>query len=147
MSNAPAIVQAIAGGVLLGGAAGLLYLLRGRVAGIGGIFGGAITAHTADGREGRAHRLWFLLGLLLAGFGAARVAPSSFGTTGTPLVLVAIAGLLVGFGMQRGSGCTSGHGVCGIARLSKRSIVATLTFMATGFATVFVTHHLLGGPR
>ncbi len=142
---APAIVRAVTGGALLGGAAGLLFLLRGRVAGIGGIFNGAIAARSADGREGRAHRLWFLAGLLLAGLVTAQVTPSSFGGTGTPLVLVAIAGLLVGFGMQRGSGCTSGHGVCGVARLSKRSIVATLTFMATGALTVFVLHHW--GPR
>jgi len=140
-------LPAIVGGALLGGAAGLLYLLRGRVAGIGGIFGGAIATQSVDGREGRAHRLFFLLGLLLAGFGAARVAPSSLGAPSTPLLVVAIAGLFVGFGMQRGSGCTSGHGVCGLARFSTRSLVATLTFMATGFATVFVTHHLLGGAR
>ncbi len=142
------VLPAIAGGALLGSAAGLLYLLRGRVAGIGGIFGGAIAARTSDGRDGRAHRLWFLLGLLLAGFAGARLSPASFGAVNAPLVVVGAAGLLVGFGMQRGSGCTSGHGVCGLARLSTRSIVATLTFMVTGALTVFLTHHLLlGGAR
>jgi uncharacterized membrane protein YedE/YeeE len=138
------VLPAILGGALLGGAAGALFLLRGRVAGIGGIFGGALAG--GEG-EDRAHRLWFLLGLLLAGLVAARVAPPAFGPTGTPLAVVAIAGLLVGFGMQRGSGCTSGHGVCGLARLSTRSLVATLTFMATGMLTVWLTHHLWGGLR
>jgi uncharacterized membrane protein YedE/YeeE len=140
-------LSAILGGALMGSAAGLLYLLRGRVAGIGGIFGGAIAAHTPDGRAGRAHRLWFLLGLLLAGFVVARISPPSFGQQGAPLVVVGLAGLLVGFGMQRGSGCTSGHGICGLGRLSTRSLLATLTFMATGAVTVLVTHHWLGGSR
>jgi len=140
-------LPAIAGGALLGSAAGLLYWLRGRVAGVGGIFGGAIAARASDGAAGRAHRLWFLLGLLLAGFGAARLSPTSFGSPGAPLLVVGAAGLLVGFGMQRGSGCTSGHGICGLGRLSTRSLAATLTFMATGAITVYVTHHVLGGSR
>ncbi|WGL61661.1 YeeE/YedE family protein [Pseudomonas sp. CW003PS] len=133
--------SALAGGALIGLAAALFALLNGRVAGISGLLGSLLQR----GAEGRGEKAAFLVGLLLApllwGFFAAL--PSIHFETGS-LGLV-VAGLLVGIGTRYGSGCTSGHGVCGISRLSPRSLVATLCFMATGFATVFVLRHLLGG--
>jgi uncharacterized membrane protein YedE/YeeE len=133
--------SALLGGALIGTAASLLLLLSGRVAGISGILGGAAGAPAGD----RAWRLAFLVGLPL---GAAAVGLLRGGLplaiSASPGALVA-AGLLVGFGTQLGSGCTSGHGVCGMARGSARSIAATLVFMATGAATVFVVRHGLGG--
>lgn len=130
------------GGVLIGAAAVMLMGALGRIAGISGIAGGLIRRGTAD----RRWRLAFVLGLLAAplllwllhgdsGIGAPRVG----------LVWMALAGLLVGFGTGIGSGCTSGHGVCGIARLSPRSLLATAVFMGFGIATVYVVRHLLGG--
>lgn len=129
-----------AGGLLIGLAAVILLLGIGRVAGVSGILGAATFAGPRDG-----WRLAFLLGLPL---GAAVVATLR---SGAPIDIdtgragLVVAGLLVGFGTQLGSGCTSGHGVCGIARGSGRSIAATLVFMATGFATVYVVRHLAGG--
>ena len=119
---------ALAGGILLGIASAAFILLNGRVLGISGIVGGLLAPRRAD----IGWRLSFLLGLLLA--------PTAL-TAGT-LPLIA-AGLLVGFGTRYGSGCTSGHGVCGLSRLSPRSLVATLAFMAAGFATVFVIRHVI----
>ncbi len=135
------MVTEILGGVLLGGSAGVLMLARGRVAGVGGMLGGLVTARAPAGRD-LDHRLAFLLGLVLAGAIAAIVHPTALGPARIPLAAVALGGVLVGWGVARGNGCTSGHGVCGIARLSTRSIVATLTFMATGALTVLATHHL-----
>jgi len=129
------MIAAVAGGVLIGASAGAWMLGRERIAGIGGMVS-ALARNEADGE--RAQRALFLVGLALAGFVAAMVHPSSFGKPTVALPFVALAGLLVGFGVERGSGCTSGHGVCGISRLSKRSIAATLTFMATGAVTVWV---------
>jgi uncharacterized membrane protein YedE/YeeE len=129
----------LAGGLLLGGAAALFILLNGRVLGISGILGGLLRPLAGD----TGWRVAFLAGLLLAptvwALFATPVAPR---IAAGPLLLVA-AGLLVGWGTRHGSGCTSGHGVCGIARLSPRSLAATLAFMATGFAAVFVLRHLL----
>jgi uncharacterized membrane protein YedE/YeeE len=134
--------SALLGGALIGLAASALLLANGAVAGISGIFGGVLRRAAPE----RAARLWFLAGLLGAGAVARLVYPSAFETSFRASLPVALAaGVLVGFGTQRGGGCTSGHGVCGISRLSIRSIVATLTFMATGFATVFVARHVLGG--
>lgn len=133
--------SALAGGALIGLAAALFALANGRIAGISGLLGSLLQA----GGEGRGEKALFLLGLLLApllwGLFAAlpRVELQSGG-----LGLV-VAGLLVGIGSRYGSGCTSGHGVCGLARLSPRSLLATLCFMASGFATVFVLRHLPGG--
>ncbi|MDH0727325.1 YeeE/YedE family protein [Stutzerimonas stutzeri] len=132
---------ALAGGVLIGAAASLFVLLNGRIAGISGLLASLLE----PGAEGRGEKLLFLLGLLLAPllwvlFGRLPVLEFQSGWFG-----LLIAGLLVGVGTRYGSGCTSGHGVCGISRLSPRSIVATLAFMAAGFATVFVLRHLLGG--
>lgn len=134
-------IPALIGGALIGLAASILLLFHGKVAGISGIFGGLVT-NAAD----RGFRLSFLGGLVFAGVLARVVVPSSFATTWSASLPVAlVAGLLVGFGTQLGGGCTSGHGVCGISRMSKRSVVATVAFMATGFLTVFVARHVLGG--
>lgn len=134
---------ALSGGVLIGGAATLLLLLTGRIAGVSGMAARAFGIASAG--PGWRHAAAFLIGLPA---GAALVAffvrsPHIDVTSSAPLLIV--AGLLVGFGTRLGSGCTSGHGVCGVGRLSMRSIVATLTFMAAAIATVFVTRHLLGG--
>ena len=137
-------IPAFVGGALIGLAASLLLLTHGRVAGISSLYGGLLRRGTSD----RAFRFWFLAGLLVAG-GLVRVTfPAAFVTSwSATLPVVLIAGLLVGFGTQLGNGCTSGHGVCGISRLSVRSLVATATFMLTGFATVFVVRHLIEGVR
>lgn len=125
--------SALFGGVLIGAAASLFMLTTGRVAGISGIVGGLLRPRPGD----VLWRVAFVAGLLLVGALAAWFAPASvaFGEARS-LSMVAAAGALVGVGTRLGSGCTSGHGVCGISRLSARSIVATLTFMATGIGTV-----------
>lgn len=133
------VVAPLAGGALIGLGATAFLLSHGRVAGVGGMVGALFVKE-----EARSARLWFLAGLVLAGAIAALAHPASFGRPAA-LPVVVVAGALVGYGVQCGSGCTSGHGVCGVSRLSRRSIVATLAFMATGFATVFVTGHLLAG--
>lgn len=128
----------LGGGMLAGLSALILMLFNGRVAGISGILAGAL-------QRKAPWRLFFLLGLgagawLALTMGWASM-PAFTTLPGWPVVL--LAGLLVGVGTRLGNGCTSGHGICGMGRLSLRSIVATLTFMAAGFITVFVTHHLL----
>jgi uncharacterized membrane protein YedE/YeeE len=130
------------GGALIGLASAALLLANGRIAGVSGILGRCFLPERGD----IAWRLAFLAGLPLGAALATRLAGDvhGFAITGSPVLLVA-GGLLVGFGTQLGSGCTSGHGVCGIARGSRRSIVATLVFMATGAITVFVMRHVLGG--
>lgn len=136
------VVTALAGGVLIGLAAVLLMLALGRIAGIAGIVGGLV----GSGADESGWRLAFLAGLIAGPFAAALLGatlPEVHVDASVPVVLV--AGLLVGFGSRLGNGCTSGHGVCGLARLSPRSLAATLTFMAAGAAVVFVARHLLGG--
>jgi uncharacterized protein len=130
----------LAGGLAIGLAAALLVLFNGRIAGISGILGGLLRPSTGD----IAWRAAFVVGLVVAPLAWAAFAarPSVHVDAGLPML--AIAGLLVGFGTRLGSGCTSGHGVCGLARVSPRSLVATLVFMATGFAVVFVARHLAG---
>ena len=128
-----------AGGVLIGAAAALLVLLNGRVAGISGIVGGLL-------RPSRGEAPWRLA--FLAGLLAAPLAARLLGLGGAPRIearfgMLVLAGFLVGIGTSYGSGCTSGHGVCGISRLSPRSLVATLAFMAAGMITVFVLRHSL----
>ena len=129
--------SSLAGGLLIGLAAAMLVLLSGRIAGVSGIVGGLIALRRGD----IAWRLAFVGGLLVAPL-AMLFYPMSpridagFGS-------LALAGLLVGLGTRYGSGCTSGHGVCGLSRLSPRSLVATGAFMAAGIATVFVTRHLI----
>lgn len=135
-------VPALIGGALIGLSASMFLLMHGRVAGISGLYGGIFRRTSPD----RALRLAFIAGLLVAGLLVRAFVPAAFETTWTAALPVAlVAGLLVGFGTQLGNGCTSGHGVCGLSRLSIRSLVATCTFMATGIVTVFVVRHLLGG--
>jgi uncharacterized membrane protein YedE/YeeE len=132
------------GGVLIGLSATLLLLFNGRVAGISGIVGGLL--QPVSGGEG-PWRLSFVGGLLGGGVLLYVLQPSLFGTPtyGSGVGLTVAAGLLVGFGTRLGSGCTSGHGICGMARGSKRSLAATMTFMITAIATVFVLRTLTGG--
>lgn len=134
--------SALVGGGLIGIAVSMFVLLNGRVAGISGILGGLLKPVRGD----IAWRAAFVVGLVGAPLVylvfAALPRPQIDASHGA---LVA-AGLLVGIGTRYGSGCTSGHGVCGVSRLSPRSIVATVAFMGAGFATVFVVRHLLGGP-
>ena len=130
----------LAGGVLLGLASALFILLNGRVLGISGILGGLLVPKRSDA----SWRVMFLLGLLLAPATLSLLAPGLISAPRIEADNVAIvaAGLLVGLGTRYGSGCTSGHGVCGLSRLSPRSLVATLAFMASGFAMVYVVRHL-----
>ena len=132
--------SALIGGALIGISATLLLWLNGRIAGVSGIMHGALQQ-----RDGNTWRWLFLAGLI-AGAGAwLWLAPPAFTQrSGYPWLLVLLAGALVGFGTAQGGGCTSGHGVCGISRLSVRSIVATLAFLVTGMASVFVVRHLFG---
>ena len=130
-----------AGGALIGLSASLVLLVHGRVAGISNLFGGLFLS----GHDARYFRLSFLLGLVAAGLAFSVVYPAAIASTASSWPLIAVAGLLVGFGTRLGGGCTSGHGVCGLSRLSRRSLVATLTFMGTGMITVFVVRHLAGG--
>lgn len=137
-------LTALIGGALVGLSASLFLLSHGKIAGISGIYGGLLRRGTSD----RALRIAFLAGLVLAGVLVRVVYPAAFDTSWSAALPVAlVAGLLVGFGTQMGNGCTSGHGVCGISRLSIRSLVATGSFMAAGFATVYVVRHVIGGGR
>ena len=131
------------GGVLIGVSAVMLMLFNGRIAGISEIVGRLFPPYDGAGPGGAAA---FIIGLLAAPLVYAAVAGAPFAQTVSGNVsLMAIAGLLVGFGAAYGGGCTSGHGVCGMARLSIRSIVATAIFMTTAFITVFVMRHVVGG--
>ena len=124
----------LGGGLLIGAASALLLVTHGRIAGISGICGSLLQPDTTD----RAWRLAFVLGLALAGITAVIIAPSAIGGSPRTLPMVAVAGVLVGFGTRMGSGCTSGHGVCGLSRRSRRSFVAVMTFMATGALTAWI---------
>ncbi|OWP48358.1 YeeE/YedE family protein [Pseudomonas nitroreducens] len=131
--------SALAGGALIGLSAGVFAVFDGRIAGISGLLGGLF-----KGAGWRGEAPLFLLGLLAAPllWVMLRPLPDIHFEAGWAALLV--AGLLVGAGSRFGSGCTSGHGVCGLSRLSGRSLVATLSFMVTGFITVFILRHLLG---
>ena len=133
----------LVGGALIGLASAALLLANGRIAGISGILGRGLRAPAGD----RGWRIAFLVALPLgAWLGTLAGADAmGFAIAANPLVLVT-GGLLVGFGTQLGGGCTSGHGVCGMARGARRSIVATVTFMLVAAVTVFVARHVLGGP-
>lgn len=136
------LVWGAVGGALIGLSASILLLTHGKVAGVSGMLGGLLDAKTND----RGYRAWFLAGLLLMGVVLRFVRPSYLAPQATSsLALTATAGLIVGFGTSLGNGCTSGHGVCGISRLSIRSILATVTFLVSGAVTVFVANHVLGG--
>ncbi len=132
--------SSLAGGVLIGLSAAAFILLRGRVLGISGILGGLLGVRKGDADW----RLAFLVGLLAAPSVAALFMAPVVPRVEAGWLTLVTAGLLVGIGTRYGAGCTSGHGVCGIARLSPRSTVATLAFMASGAAVVFVTRHLIG---
>lgn len=136
---------AAVGGALIGAAAVLLMALNGRIAGVSGIVAGVLAPLRGEGRGELSWRLAFVAGLFLAPFGLSLIDRQSVTfTTPHPLWAMILGGALVGYGARLGSGCTSGHGVCGIARLSKRSLVATATFMTTAMATVFALHRLTG---
>ncbi|HVO22205.1 MAG TPA: YeeE/YedE thiosulfate transporter family protein [Candidatus Margulisiibacteriota bacterium] len=140
--DAISVLTALGGGVLIGGAASGLLFLNGRIAGISGIVGGLLPPQRGEG----FWRLAFVLGLLVGGVLLLRTYPAAFPTFQAPsLARLAAAGLLVGFGTGLSNGCTSGHGVCGLARRSLRSLVATITFMGTGALTVYVVNHVLRG--
>lgn len=128
----------LAGGLLIGVSASLLLWTLGRVAGISGMLGGLLFPQRGE----TSWRTAFLAGMVLSGFVATIAWPSSIGETSGSLARLVFAGLLVGAGTRLGNGCTSGHGVCGVSRLSPRSLLATLTFMATGVGTVALTHLL-----
>jgi uncharacterized membrane protein YedE/YeeE len=133
-------IPSLLGGMILGVAAALYVLLHGRILGISGIVSGLLHPKAGDW----SWRLAFALGLLTSSFLAALI----FGIfpvieVDASWLTVIVAGLLVGFGVQYGSGCTSGHGICGLSRLSPRSLVATLSFMTAGFLVVFIIRHLI----
>ena len=132
---------AVAGGLLIGLAAAVLILFNGRIAGVSGIAGSLLRWPSGDA----SWRVAFVAGLVASPlvYGMFAALPEPQVDAGWPVLL--LAGVLVGLGTRYGSGCTSGHGVCGLARLSPRSMAATVMFMACGFATVFVVRHLIGG--
>lgn len=133
---------ALAGGVLIGLSATLLLWLNGRVAGVSGILNGVLFPQAGD----VSWRTMFLLGLIVAaGLYMAVVPGAPLPRTDYPRITLVVAGLLVGFGTRMGNGCTSGHGVCGLGRLSMRSLAAVLTFMATAIATTFFVRHVWSG--
>ena len=135
-------LSALIGGCLIGASVGILLWLNGRIAGISGVLGGLLQAEPGQ----RAWRFAFLVGLVLGPLlyvVAAGDAKPLTVTNSLPLLIA--GGLLVGFGTRLGNGCTSGHGVCGLARLSRRSLAATVSFFVTAALTVFVVRHVLGG--
>ena len=136
--------SALAGGVLIGIAAAMFVLLNGRIAGISGVLGGMIGGLFKPVAGDVAWRAAFVVGLIGAPLVYALFAALPIPRIDASFGALIGAGLLVGVGTRYGSGCTSGHGVCGLARLSPRALVATAAFMGAGFATVFVTRHLFG---
>jgi hypothetical protein len=132
------VLAPLVGGALIGAAAAIAFALDGRIAGVSGALGRLIFS----GGDGRGFRAAFLLGLAVVGVLAAFAAPAAFGH-GTPrLPIIAVAGVLVGWGTRVGNGCTSGHGVCGIGRMSPRSMIAVGVFMLTGGITVAIVRAL-----
>ena len=128
----------LAGGAIIGGAAGLLLLLTGRIMGASGLTVGAFFSPLR-----RRFDLVFVLAMIITGGVIARFYPALFNQPDTPLAQIALAGLLVGFGSLLGSGCTSGHGICGIARFSPRSLVSTCVFVGVAVLTFYLVNHLL----
>lgn len=139
-------LSAALGGALIGAAAVLLMALHGRIAGISGIVAGILAPIRGEGRADFSWRAAFVAGLFAAPLMVRVARPDIIAiATPHPLWMMALGGLLVGYGARLGSGCTSGHGVCGLARLSKRSLAATATFMTTAIVTVFIVHRIFGG--
>ncbi len=135
------LLAALAGGLLIGVAAAFMMVFSGRIAGISGIVGGLVPPRPGD----TDWRAAFLVGLLGGGVLLRLIYPEAFPSALTaPTTTLVAAGLLVGYGARLGNGCTSGHGVCGIGRTSRRSLVATAVFLSTGMLTVFIHRHLLG---
>jgi uncharacterized protein len=136
------IPAALFGGALIGVAAVLMLALNGRILGVSGIAAGLIAPVSTD----RPARVLFLAGMIAGGIAVGAFLPRALpGAVSGNVLLLVPAGLAVGFGTRLGGGCTSGHGVCGMSRLSGRSITATITFMLVAMLTVFVVRHLLGG--
>ncbi|KIG14352.1 putative transmembrane protein [Enhygromyxa salina] len=134
-------LAALIGGALIGLASALMLAFNGRIAGISGIVGGLLQRS-----DDRTWRGMFLIGMLLGGVVLQALVPGMMlGAATSSLPLLAVAGLLVGFGTRMGGGCTSGHGVCGISRLSTRSLIATATFMVSAGLTVWILRHVVGG--
>lgn len=138
---AASFVEPLLGGVLIGLAASLLLWLNGRVVGVSGMLGGVLSPARGD----VLWRVLALLGLMLAGAIGLMIAPERLGRSPRSLAILALAGLCVGIGTRLSNGCTSGHGVCGVSRLSPRSLIATATFIATGVLTVLAFRMIGGG--
>ena len=137
--NAFPPAPALIGGAIIGAAVALFAVLNGRIAGVSGILGGLVRPQAGD----VSWRIAFVAGLIAAPLAWGLLAALPEIRVGASVPVLAAAGLLVGIGTRYGGGCTSGHGVCGVSRMSPRSIAATLAFMATGFATVYVARHLI----
>jgi uncharacterized protein len=135
------LALALVGGALIGLSASMMLLWNGRVAGISGILAGLLPPRAGD----VAWRVWFVLGLIVGGLTLFVLRPAHFGTASVSWPVIVGAGLLVGYGTRLSGGCTSGHGVCGVSRLSKRSIVATALFLASGVFSTYVVRHVLHG--
>lgn len=135
-------VSGLIGGVIIGIAATLLLWFNGRIAGISGIFNGLVTNKK---NHDTLWRFLFILGMVVGGLAHQTIIEASYRPLGAPLWILVTGGLLVGFGTSMGSGCASGHGVCGLGRLSVRSLVAVLIFLSVGILTTFVVRHVLGG--
>ena len=135
------ILTALGGGVLIGLSAPILLAMNGRVAGISGILEKVLPPQSEDARW----RMAFLVSMIVTGVALSPALPEAYTTIDRPILLVALAGLLVGYGTRLGNGCTSGHGVCGMARFSKRSFAAVGMFLMTGIITATVVGQLLGG--
>lgn len=134
---------AIGGGLLIGSAAALLLLVVGRIAGVSGMI--ATATRMGAGGQPWSQATGFLLGLPIGALLIALLVRTPEVTVTSSVPILIVAGLLVGFGTRLGNGCTSGHGICGIARLSPRSLIGTATFMASAAATVFILRHVIGG--
>lgn len=138
------IPAALLGGTLIGLAAALMLAINGRILGVSGIAAGLLAVGSPLAQ--RMLRAAFLLGMLAGGVAIGKIFPHALpGAASSNAVLLVVAGLAVGFGTRLGGGCTSGHGVCGMARLSSRSLLATGVFMLLGIVTVYVVRHILGG--
>jgi len=136
-------LSSLLGGALIGGAASLLFALNGRIAGVSGVLGGLLS----PAGDEKAPRLAFVAALVVTGAAIAVLSPGSFGAAPAASVpVLVVAGLLIGAGTRAANGCTSGHGVAGLSRLSVRSLVAVLTFMGVAGLTVFAVHRLAGQP-